>query len=320
MSIGINIKKRRMELRLSQQDLANAMGYRTRSTIAKIESGENDVSQKKLQRFAAVLNTTVADLITDNADTPVTTAAPILNNKRNKNIVIVLAGGKSAHNRQNIPTQFVNVHNKPILVWCLDAYQNHPAIDDIYVVCLKGWENIVKAYAVQFGIRKLKGLIPAGTSGMESLQNALRYVHAHYHPEDLIIIQEATRPQVNSETISHLLQAADSADSATLCHSMQDYVQFDLSGTTAKYVNRDSLIAIQSPEAHKLSLLKEIFQKAAKRSYPLTESCCTMLFYNLGYTVNFVESHINNIKIARDEDIAAFSTMVRDESGLKISE
>ena len=54
MSVGANIRKRRQELRMSQQELADAMGYRTRSTIAKIESGENDVSQKKLQRFVVI--------------------------------------------------------------------------------------------------------------------------------------------------------------------------------------------------------------------------------------------------------------------------
>ena len=54
MSLGTNIRKRRYELNLSQQDLADAMGYKSRSTIAKIESGENDVTQSKLRRFAQV--------------------------------------------------------------------------------------------------------------------------------------------------------------------------------------------------------------------------------------------------------------------------
>ena len=65
MAVGINIKKRRIELGLSQQELADALGYKTRSTIAKIESGENDVSQSKLRKFAAVLHTTPEALIAD---------------------------------------------------------------------------------------------------------------------------------------------------------------------------------------------------------------------------------------------------------------
>ena len=311
MSVGANIKKRRIELRLSQQELADAMGYRTRSTIAKIESGENDVSQKKLQRFAAVLNTTVTALIEEGRnETTHTPNFAIEHRNRNKNIVIVLAGGTSGQNRQNIPGQFVNVQGKPVLVWCMDAYQNHPAIDDIYVVCLKGWEKIVKAYAIQYGITKLRGLCLAGTSGMASLKNALEYVFSHYAPEDLVFIQEATRPQVNTESISKLLHAAESMDSATFGYRMHDYVQFAISGTTSNYIDRNSLIAVQSPEVHRLSLLKEVFEKACQQGCSLTESCCTMLFYSLGYHINFIESPINNIKIVRDEDVAAFGTLI----------
>ena len=85
MSVGANIKKRRFELRMSQQDLADAMGYRTRSTIAKIESGENDVSQKKLQRFAVVLDTTVEALTLGTSVSVAAPVYPVSSAKRNKN-------------------------------------------------------------------------------------------------------------------------------------------------------------------------------------------------------------------------------------------
>ena len=283
MSVGSNIKIRRYELKMSQQELADAMGYKTRSTIAKIESGENDVSQRKLQRFASVLDTTVESLIsgyTISGDSD-SSVAEVTEKRRNKNAVIILAGGKSGRNRQNIPSQFINVHGKPILVYCMDAYQAHPSIDDIYVVCLKGWEDIVKAYADQYGITKLKGLIPAGNNGINSLKNGFDYIKNFYNRDDVIIIQESTRPLVSAETISRLLQACDQNGSATICHSMNDYVQFDLSGAKAKYVDRDIIIALQSPEAHRLSLIEDVFKKAERRGHNLTESCCTMLLYNL---------------------------------------
>lgn len=311
MSVGDNIKRRRFELRMSQQELADAMGYKTRSTIAKIESGENDVSHKKLQKFAAALDTTAESLISGYAASSAESASVFSGTGRNKNIVVILAGGKSGRNRQNIPSQFINIGDKPILVYSMDAYQAHPAVDDIYVVCLKGWENIVKAYAEQYGITKLKGLIPGGSSGIASLKNALDHIYERYDGQDLIIIQEATRPMVSVEMISNLLQACSEKGSATTCHSMNDYVQFNVSGSRATYVDRDAIIALQSPEAHRLALMREVFQKAEKQKHPLTESCCTMLLYNLGYNINFIESSINNIKITREEDIAAFSALVR---------
>ena len=312
MSVGANIKKRRYELRMSQQELAAAMGYKTRSTIAKIESEENDVSQKKLKKFAEVLDTTVEELISGYS--PAETAAPpvsVVDIRRNRNVVIILAGGKSGRNLQNIPSQFINVHGKPILVYCMEAYQSHPSIDDIYVVCLRGWESIVKAYAAKHGISKLKGIIPGGASGILSFKNALDHITDQYHPEDLIIIQESTRPMIPTETISKLLMVCTEKGSATMCHSMNEYVQFSVSGEKASYIDRNTTIALQSPEAHRLSLMNEVFALAARRQHPLTETCFTMLLYNLGYKINFVENGVNNIKIIREEDIASFGAMIK---------
>lgn len=310
MAVGANIKKRRYELGMSQQELADAMGYKTRSTIAKIESGENDVSQKKLARLAEVLDTTPEALITGYLPTNEVVAATSGFGK--KNVVIILAGGRSVRNHQNIPNQFITVHGKPIIVYCMEVYEAHPAIDDIYVVCLKGWEDIVKAYAQQYGITKLRGLIAGGISGISSLKNAIDEIKDKYSKDDLVIIQEATRPMVPTETVSRLLQTATETGSATLCHSMKDYVQFNLTDGKAKYVDRNSTIALQSPEAHRLEIISEVFEVARKKQHPLTETCCTMLLYNLGYHINFIESPVNNIKIVRKEDIATFGALIKE--------
>jgi len=315
MSVGTNIKRRRFELRMSQQELADALGYKTRSTIAKIESGENDVSQRKLQKIAIALDTTVEALIsgTDTPhNTPVVYSAQY-NPKQEKTVAIILAGGRSSKNQQSIPSQFINVQGKPILVYCMEVYQAHPSVDEIYIVCLKGWENIVNAYAAQFGITKLKGLIPGGSTGILSLKNAVDLLKNNHSENDLVIIQESTRPLVNVETVSTLLQACHEKGSATICRAMREYVQFTVNGDRVNYIDRNTAISLQSPEAHSLSILIDVFNKASNRQHQLTESCCTMLLYNLGYNINFVEGSINNIKIARDEDIATFSAIVSNK-------
>ena len=313
MSVGANIRKRRFEMKMSQQELADAMGYKTRSTIAKIESGENDISQKKLQRLAAVLETTVEALVAGSSqleEDAVTLVRPD-SSDGHRNAVIILAGGKSGRNKQNIPSQFISIHDKPMLVYCMEAYQSHPAIDDIYVVCLKGWEDIVKAYARQYRLTKLRGLIPGASSGILSLKNGVDCIRKRYAPEDTIIIQEATRPLVSAETISKLLQACAEKGSATVCHMMNDYVQFNITSKTPQYIDRNTVVALQSPEAHRLSLLLDVFEKAKTQRHPLAESCCAMLMYNLGYPINFIEGGFNNIKIVREEDLTVFSALVK---------
>ena len=313
MSVGDNIKRRRFERKMSQQELADAMGYKTRTTIAKIEAGINDVSQKKLQKFAEVLEVPVESLITGLSAPQIPTeqtASPLVGNK---NVVIILAGGKSGRNRQNIPSQFLSVNSRPILTYSMTAYEKHPLINEIYVVCLKGWESIVRAYAKEYGITKLRGIFLGGTCGILSLKNGLDAIRDRMHKDDLVLIQESTRPHVTPEIISRLIQVLEEKKSATVCHSMNDYVQFDVSGDTPKYVNRDSTLALQSPEAHRFSVLNEVFEKAEKEGHLLNESCFTMLMYHLGYEINFIKSSVNNIKIAREEDLAAFATKIKEE-------
>lgn len=315
MSVGANIKKRRFELRMSQQDLADAMGYKTRSTIAKIESGENDVTQKKLIKFAEVLDTSIEALINGTESASAISLeqekTAYSESKRTKTVAIILAGGKSIRNHKNIPNQFIDIKGKPVIVYCLEAYQKHPAVDDIYIVCLKGWENIVIAYAEQYGITKLRGLIPAATSGILSVENGLNYVKNNYSDDDIIIFQESTRPMVNVEMISKLLQSCFVNGRANICQSMKDYVQFTYKDNQANYINRDDVVDLQSPEAYKIGIIKSVFEDAKKQQHPLTESCCAMLMFNLGYSINFIEGSINNIKIIRDTDIAVFETLLK---------
>ena len=319
MSIGTNIKKRRYELRMSQQDLANALGYKTRSTIAKIESGENDVTQKKLQRFAEVLDTTVEALITGTSapahitelssvsDTPMSFTEP----GRNKTVAVILAGGKSSRNQQNIPNQFINILNKPVIVYCLEAYQAHPAVNDIYIVCLNGWEQIVTAYAEQYHITKLRGLIPAAASGILSVRNGLEYVKPKYSEEDIIIFQEATRPMVSVDMISKLLHSCYENGSANICQAMKDHVQFTYLDKKANYIDRDTVVSLESPEAYRIGMIANVFSTAKKQQHALTESCCAMLLFNLGYDINFIEGSVNNIKIVRQEDVAIATLLLK---------
>lgn len=320
MSIGSNIKKRRFELRMTQQDLANALGYKTRSTIAKIESGENDVTQKKLYKFAKALDTTVETLITGIPESP-RVFAPIPSQKpnnteelstgkRSRNVAVILAGGKSHRNRQNIPNQFINILGKPVIVYCLEAYQSHPAIDDIYIVCLKGWEQIVTAYAEQYRITKLRGLIPGASTGILSVKNGLEYLQSEYNKEDTIIFQEATRPLISVDMISKLLQSCYENDVAILSQSMKDYLQFTYVDDKASYIDRESAVCVQSPEAYKFRKICEVFEKAKEEQLPLSESCCAMLMYNLGYKINFVENSANNVKIVLQEDIAVATALI----------
>ena len=100
------------------------------------------------------------------------------------NVAVIIAGGVGARTGNKIPKQFINVNDKPIIIYTLEKFQKHPMIDAIEVVCLEGWYDILKAYAEQFGIAKLKYVISGGNSSQESIKIGLENLYTmllYYH-------------------------------------------------------------------------------------------------------------------------------------------
>ena len=90
-----------------------------------------------------------------------------------KNIALIIAGGSGQRMHQDIPKQFLNVYDKPVILYTLEAFQRHPNIDGIVVVCIEGWEAILSAYCRQFNITKLESIVPGGKNGQDSIRNGV---------------------------------------------------------------------------------------------------------------------------------------------------
>lgn len=289
---------------MSQQDLATALGYKSRSTVAKIEAGEVGLSYRKLVDFSRALGITV-DELTENDQAQEKTPRTI------PTVAVVLAGGTSSRNAEATPNQFLVVDGKPVIIYCLETYQEHPSIDDIYVVCLKGWERELSNYAKKFGITKLKGIVPGGSTGMNSIFNAIQALKDSYPPETTIILQESTRPMVSAALISKLLVNCKEQGSGLAYRSMEEFVQFTLDDDgDMRYVNRDRLYEIESPEAYPLNVIVDALEEAARKGIALDDTCLALLLHRLGYTLRCFESNSNNIKIVRQEDLLYFKSLL----------
>lgn len=315
MSIGSNIRRRRLELRISQSELARAVGYSSRSAIANIESGKSELPASRVLQMAKALDTSVESLLSDldpigdiNSDLHVRTGA--------RNAAIVLAGGRSTRNMQNVPNQFVNVLGRPVISWCLEVYQRHPMIDDIVVVCLESWEDVVLAYSSQYGISKLRAVVKAGDSGVRSVKNGLdRLIESGYDSDDIVVIQESTRPLVSAEMVSKVLLQCRRTKSAVTCGPMADNVQFIQTDTSWTYVDRSRIVDLQSPDAHTVHVLQNAFMEAERQGIAMDENSCAMLLYLLGKPLNFCVGGRRNFKIIRQEDIAVFEALAASGRG-----
>ena len=110
------------------------------------------------------------------------------------NTALILAGGIDPRFQMNIPKQFVNVNNRPIIVYTLEIFQNHPDIDEIIVTCVDGWQEMVRVYGNQFNITKLKEIIPGGKDAQESTYRGLKLLRDRMGKGDMVVIHDAIRP------------------------------------------------------------------------------------------------------------------------------
>lgn len=303
---------------MSQDSLAFALGYKSRSTIAKIESGKNDMPLSNLLPLAQALDTTVDSLLSGEEPQLGSRKAGIaVSGGKSRGVAIILAGGKSSRNRQNIPNQYINIHGKPVFLYSTEVYQRHPAIDDIYIVCSDEWEGIVRDYSRRHGISKLAETIPAGRSGIESVRNAAgRLLGLGYRWDDVVVLQESTRPFIREEIISKLLLSCRKSDGSVICEKQTDHVQFLVDGSNQAYLDRTKVVDLQSPEAYTLGALNDLFERAKNRQHCLNETCLSMLMFNLGFKLNFCEGDRNNFKIVRQEDLAVFEALLKSQSPL----
>lgn len=322
MTIGENIRKRRLALGFSQQELADALGYKTRSSIAKLEKNSSALSPQKLVALAHTLRTSVKFLVSgDYTDGEKLRGALISDlrfedndkvKRKQKCSAVILAGGKNRINKYNIPYQFVTVRDKPIILYTLEAFQHHPQVDEIHVVCLKGWEDSIPAYAEKYNISKIKEIIPAGNTGIESVKNAVEWLASTHSILDLILIHEATRPLVAPETITNAIRCCKQYGSAVTFERMDQMTPFLVNNNNMglTHLPASCVIDIQSPEVYTLGALRQAFFDAAKISHPLEETICAVFLHNLGRELKFCEGSHSNRRIVYEEDLKLLESFV----------
>ncbi len=57
-------------------------------------------------------------------------------------VAIIIAGGVGSRMGADIPKQFVQVNGKPVLFYTLEAFERHPMVDAVLLVCIDGWQDV----------------------------------------------------------------------------------------------------------------------------------------------------------------------------------
>ena len=121
------------------------------------------------------------------------------------NVALIIAGGSGQRMQQDIPKQFLHIHDKPVIIYTLEGFQRNPQIDAIEVVCLDGWHEVLWANAKQFGIDKLKWVISGGSTAQESIRNGIENLSDVCGAEDILVIHDGIRPMVENFVLDDVI-------------------------------------------------------------------------------------------------------------------
>ena len=232
------------------------------------------------------------------------------------NIALITAGGNGTRMHQDIPKQFLNVNNKPIIVYTMEAFQNHPDIDAIEVVCLDGWHQILEAYAKQFNITKLVGIVSGGNNGQESIKNGLDEINKKYSKDDIVIVHDGNRPLVSEEIISDSIAKClmyGSGIAAIPC--VEAMLETDDRISSNKQISRDNLMRTQTPHAFKLEKLLWAHEEAEKMGIKNSVASCTLML-ELGEKIYFSAGSEKNIKLTTPVDIEIFKALLNTQKDM----
>ena len=153
------------------------------------------------------------------------------------NVALIIAGGVGKRMKQDIPKQFILVNDKPVLLYTLESFENHPVIDAIMVVCLNGWQQILAGYAKKYNITKLQWIITGGETAQESIRNGVEALKDVCVEEYTVIIHDGIRPIIDELVLSDVIVKCQKYGNAvsSLPYNEQIFVIED-ENTTKKYI------------------------------------------------------------------------------------
>lgn len=230
------------------------------------------------------------------------------------NIAIIIAGGSGSRMGQDIPKQFINVYDKPVLIYTLESFQRHPQIDAIEVVCIDGWNEILWAYAKQFDIDKLKWVTSGGETGQESIRNGVFNLAGKVKPDDNIIIHDGIRPLVEPSVLTDVISKCSQFGNAvtSMPYNEQIFVINEDNKTTSKFIPRETLRRVSTPQAYRYDLLNEKYHEAFKKKIGIYGSHYTnTMMVELGVTLYFAAGSDKNIKLTTKDDLEMFKAYLK---------
>lgn len=231
------------------------------------------------------------------------------------NVAVIIAGGSGHRMGQDIPKQFITVYDKPVIMYTLEGFQKHPQIDAIEVVCIDGWHDVLKAYAKQFGITKLKWVVNGGQTGQESIRNGVYNLEGVLNKDDTVIIHDGIRPLVDDAVLTDvILKCRRYGNAVTSMPYNEQIFVIDDEISTVRYIPRETLRRVSTPQAYKFGRLDSAYHEAFEKEIGIYgSSYANTMMVELGERLYFAEGSDKNIKLTTKDDLEIFKAYLKSD-------
>lgn len=229
------------------------------------------------------------------------------------NVVIIIAGGVGSRMGADTPKQFIEVNGKHVLAYTIESFQHNPFIDSIEVVCIKGWEDVVWEYKNKYKINKLRWVVEGGKTGQESIRNGVYNLYGKISDDDNVFIHDGIRPLVEDSVLEDLLIKCNQYGNAVTSMPYNEQIfLIDDEISTIKYIPRETLRRVATPQCYKFKLLYEKYQEAFAKGIGIHgSSYVNTMMVELGVRLYFAKGSDKNIKLTTPGDLEIFKAMIK---------
>uniref|UniRef100_A0AB33IUB4 2-C-methyl-D-erythritol 4-phosphate cytidylyltransferase n=1 Tax=Prevotella sp. GTC17253 TaxID=3236793 RepID=A0AB33IUB4_9BACT len=227
------------------------------------------------------------------------------------NIAVIFAGGSGLRmHTKSRPKQFLELNGKPIIIYTLELFDNHPEIDAIVVACIESWIPFLEKQLRKFEINKVVKVVPGGKTGQDSIYQGLKAAREIAQGEAKVLIHDGVRPLITEQTITdNLRKVAECGSCITCIPATETFIVRQADDSLEIPSRADSLIA-RAPQSFRLSEILAAHERAiAEGQHDFIDSCTMMSHY--GYRLGTVIGPMENIKITTPTDFFVFRAMVK---------
>lgn len=235
------------------------------------------------------------------------------------NVALIFAGGVGTRMQNSTkPKQFLELYNKPVIIYTLEKFEENKNIDAIVVVCVEPWIDYLRKLLFKFDIQKVKFVIPGGETGQESIFNGLCKIEEEFDHNSVVLIHDGVRPLINDEIINRNIEAVKSHGSAiTTCPPVETFVLVDNEDVVKDVHDRSLSRLAKAPQSFYLRDILKVHHQAREDCYTeAIDSCSLMTKY--GYDVRLVSGISENIKITSPIDFFIFKAIIDTQENLQV--